>query len=354
MEEFGQEYIQIYCNDVLDGSLALIKTALCSKKNIEFCVHNQEQFINLQVIIDDIFNNFIYYYYAYGDNYSEHPCYNMEFDDCAEVDTPPYLPNCYRKEAKSYYTSLLASENIEIRNDTMFEVKYEKKSDDTIHISFTITEKEKVQQALAEYLYRYSCNEVYNEYENTLDYETQKKQFFALITKEKYNYNNFHVNDIKYIKAILACEHENQLWFERICFDFNDNDELSLGCIIIIDVDFINLYKNALQDNNVSLNNDINNKLDNSTSLYAIKKLSDIEVKIISARAYLETNSPERVTYKKIARFLTDNDIHKISENGIKQNVSSMRNKLGVQDLGTAVTLLRDANCLITFENLDK
>lgn len=347
MEEFGQEEIQLYCNDVLDSSLALVESALHTSK-VEFTIYNQEQFVNIQVIIDDIFENLTYYYYAYGDNYLKHPCYKKEYDEIAEFDAPPYMLNHFRNNAKSYYTFLLTTNKEVTNSNIMFEVKYHKKSETTIHISFLITEKEKVRQTLSEYLYRYRCDEVYNEYENVLDYKTQKKLLYELLTENNYNYNNFHVTDVKYIKSILASESEGQIMIHNTYIGF-DNNELSCRCIISDD-NFIDLYKKTYQDSSISLNN----KLDNTASLAAIKKLTDIEVKIISARAYLEENFPERVTYRKIAEFLSDNNIYKITENNIKQKVICIYNKLGKPDLAYAVMLLRDANRLITFEDLDK
>ena len=90
----------------------------------------------------------------------------------------------------------------------------------------------------------------------------------------------------------------------------------------------------------------------NNNSNVLNNRLSEIDKHIISVRAYLEANSPERVTYKRIARFLTDNGIYRINENNIKQKVSWIFNKLGVQDLASAVVMLREANALIEYDNV--
>lgn len=71
--------IQSHCSDVLDGSLALVHSALSVrdlifiKNNVEVLVHNQEQSNILDKIIDDVMYNFTNYYYATKDNYLEHP-----------------------------------------------------------------------------------------------------------------------------------------------------------------------------------------------------------------------------------------------------------------------------------------
>ena len=41
-----------------------------------------------------------------------------------------------------------------------------------------------------------------------------------------------------------------------------------------------------------------------------------------------------------------------ITENNIKQKVSSIYAKLDIQDLGTAVVMLREANALIEYDNV--
>ena len=82
-------------------------------------------------------------------------------------------------------------------------------------------------------------------------------------------------------------------------------------------------------------------------------KLTDIEKQVISARAYLQEYSGKlRISYKDIASFLTNNGIYMITENNIKQKVSSIYAKLDIQDLGTAVVMLREANALIEYDNV--
>ena len=84
-----------------------------------------------------------------------------------------------------------------------------------------------------------------------------------------------------------------------------------------------------------------------------MNRLTAIERQVISARAYLEEHSGKlRITYKDIANFLTDNGIYRITENNIKQKVSNIYATLDIQDLGTAVVMLREANALIEYDNV--
>ena len=85
----------------------------------------------------------------------------------------------------------------------------------------------------------------------------------------------------------------------------------------------------------------------------SMNRITAIERQVISARAYLEEHSGKlRITYKDIANFLTDNGIYRITENNIKQKVSNIYATLDIQDLGTAVVMLREANALIEYDNV--
>lgn len=72
---------------------------------------------------------------------------------------------------------------------------------------------------------------------------------------------------------------------------------------------------------------------------------------ILNSLPFAEKFEP-RISYKDIASFLTNNGIYMITENNIKQKVSSIYAKLDIQDLGTAVVMLREANALIEYDNV--
>lgn len=343
--EFGQEEIQLYCNDVLNSSLALIVSALHTS-NVELTAYNQEQFTSIEVAIDDIFNNFTYYYYAYEDNYLEHPCFQYEIDDCTEYKAQPYMPYYSKNNAKSYYNFLIESDKEVINNNFMFEVKYNKKSKTDIQILFSVTNKEKAMQALREYLYRYKCDEVYNDYENIFDYKTQKKQLYQLLTEYNYNLNQFHISDIKYIKALLDCEQAGKLIIQNDYIGFNDNNELIYKCIIY-ENGFITDYEN---NNVVTESSEIKSKNIDSITLNGLKRLQDRDIHIISVKYHLENTKCGKVTYKDIAEYMSNNGIYNISENNVKQRVNSyIYNNLCVNDLTKAAYILKEYNMLKSY-----
>lgn len=208
--EFCSEYIQAYCNDVLDGSLALIRSALFAN-NIEFISYNQEQYNNFSVIIDDIMTNFTQYYYAVGDNYLEHPYYLETLVQGQEL----------KDYHKNYYD-----------NNPIFKVKYEKLSDTTTRIMLSVKDRNKCIQALDEYCSSYGCDMVFNDSMNILTCEAQDKQLYNLLTENDYNLSNFVVNDPKYIKALCYNEYEDKLVITNVFLDFDKDNKLVFKCTI--------------------------------------------------------------------------------------------------------------------------
>ncbi len=327
--------IQAYCADISDRSLALIRSALPLKSvsivlnDVELITHNQEQYNCLDRIIDEAMTNFTNYYYAAGENYSEHPYHNVILNEGEEL--------------KDYHKNYF-------ENNPIFKVKYEKLSDTTTKTLFSIKDKDKCIQALDEYCFRYGCDEVVNDEVSLLTCEAQDKQLYNLLTENDYNLNNFVVNDFKYIKALCYNEYLDKLDIVSIDFDFSEENKLICKCIISADKFVKEFRKDAtVRDVNTESQKPIKEESANKM----VAKLTDIEKQVISARAYLEEHSGKlRVTYNDIADFLTNNRIYSITENNIKQKVSSIYAKLNIQDLGTAVVLLRDANGLTEYNNV--
>lgn len=335
--ELRKGEIQVYCTDVLDASLALIHSALSIRSlsflinNVEFIAYNQEQHNTLNIIIDDIMSNFTNYYYATGDNYLEHPYYLTTLVEGEEL--------------KDYHKNYF-------ENNPIFKVEYEKISNTTTKILFSIKDKDKCIQALDEYCFSYGCDEVYNDEANTLTREAQDKQLYNLLTENDYNLSNFVVNDLKYIKALCYNEYKDKLTISNAFLNFDyEGNKLAFKCTIA-DEGFVEEFrKSSIAE---AVNTEIQKQIEVKPANRKLTKLTDTEKHIISARAYLEAISPERVSYKKIAQFLTDNGINKIKENNVKQRVIGIYNKLDVQDLASAVMILREANCLISYDYLDK
>lgn len=209
--ELCQGEIQSHCSDVLDGSLALIRSALSVrdipilKNNVELITYNQEQFNTIDKIIDDVMCNFTDYYYVAGDNYLEHPYLGYEFVEGEEV----------KNYHENYYD-----------NNPLFQLKYEKVSDTATKVQFSIRDKEKCIQALDEYCSSYGCDCVYNDECNILTSEAQDKRLYELLTEDDYNLNNFVVNDIKYIKALCYNEYLNKISINDVTLSFDENNKL--------------------------------------------------------------------------------------------------------------------------------
>ena len=218
--------IQAHCTDLLDGTIALVRSALsvrdCNfiKNNVEITTYNQEQYDCLDKIIDDIMTNFTDYYYVAGDNYTEHPYYGVTL-----VEGEP-LYDYHEK----YYD-----------NNPIFKVEYEKLSDTTTKILFSIKDKGKCLQALDEYCSSYGYDSVYNDEQNILTCEAQDKQLYNLLTENNYNLSNFVVNDIKYIKALCYNEYAGKLKISNVYLSFDEANKLSFRCTIVA-TEFVENY----------------------------------------------------------------------------------------------------------------
>lgn len=209
--------IQSHSTDISDGALALIRSALFVrsvsflKNDVELITHNKEQFNKLDKIINDVMTNFTDYYYVAGDNYTEHPYFMVTI-----VEGEP-LENYY----ENYFT-----------NNPIFKVGYEKISDTTTKILFSIKDKDKCIQALDEYYLSYGFDMVFNDNTNILTCEAQDKQLYNLLTENDYNLNNFIITDLKYIKALCYNEYKNKLAILSIDFEFSEDNKLMFKCTI--------------------------------------------------------------------------------------------------------------------------
>lgn len=328
--------IQAHCTDVSDSALALARSVLSMrdisilKSSIEFLTYNEEQYRNLNRIIDEVMSTFTDYYYAAGEeNYLEHPYYHVILKEGEIVED-------YHEK---YYD-----------NNPLFNIEYEKLSDTTTRIMFSVKDKDKCLQALDEYCSKYGYDELCNDETNLLICEAQDKQLYNLLTENDYNLNNFVVTEQKYIKALCYNEFKNKLCITNVAFDFDDNNKLKFKCTIA-DEGFVEEFKKDNIEEDV--NTEIQKLIDIKPANKKVAKLTDIEKQVISARAYLQEYSGKlRISYKDIASFLTNNGIYMITENNIKQKVSSIYAKLDIQDLGTAVVMLREANALIEYDNV--
>lgn len=213
--ELCQGEIQAHCTDLKDGALALVRSALFTrsipfiKKDLELITYNTEQSITLSDIISDIMHNLTDYYYAAGEHYSEHPYYLQTITEGQIIDS------------RYYYD-----------DNPIFKVKYEKLSDTTTKILFSIKDKEKCIEALDEYCLSYGYDVVFSNEDNILTCEAQDKRLYKLLTADDYNLNNFVVKDLKYIKAICYNEYLKKIGISDIEIGFDSDNKLTLKCII--------------------------------------------------------------------------------------------------------------------------
>ena len=215
--EFMQGEIQSHSVDVLDSSLALIRSAMSVKdidffsNKIEFIVNDQEQYDNLNTIIDCAMTTFTNYYYVASENYVEHPYYGVTLRKGEPL----------ADYHKHYYD-----------NNPLFNIEYKKLSDLSTQISFSIKNKDKCRQALEEYCFSYGCDCVFNEECNTLTCEAQNEALYSLLTANAYNLSNFIVNDIKYMKAICYNESLNKLSVVSIDINLSKDNKLIFKGVI--------------------------------------------------------------------------------------------------------------------------
>lgn len=207
--------IQAHCTDLKDGALALVRSALFTrsipfiKKDLELITYNIEQQRTLDDIISDVMYNLTDYYYAASEHYSEHPYYLQTIAEGEFVDN------------RHYYD-----------NNPIFEVEYEKLSDTTTKILFSIKDKEKCIEALDEYCFIYGSDEVFNDEDNILTSEAQDKRLYKLLTADDYNLNNFVVRDLKYIKAICYNEYLKRIDISNTEIGFDSDNKLVFKCVI--------------------------------------------------------------------------------------------------------------------------
>jgi len=210
--------IQAHCTDISDGALALVRAAIfirdCNfiKNNVELIVYNQEQYSYIDKIIDEVMTTFTDYYYAAGEeNYLEHPYYQVTLHEGEEL----------KDYHKNYFD-----------NNPLFKVEYEKLSDTTNRIAFSVKDKDKCIQALDEYCLKYGYDELWNDEANMLTCEAQDKQLYNLLTEKDYNLNNFVVTDIKYIKALCYNEYKEKLSIANATINIDENNKPVFKCTI--------------------------------------------------------------------------------------------------------------------------
>ena len=212
-----QGEIQSHCTDISDSALALVRSAIhsrsidCVYTVVQLITYNQEQFNNLRGIIDEVMYNFTNYYYAAGENYTEHPYYMVELEEGQQVD------DFHEK----YYDK-----------NPLFKVEYEKLSDTNIKVLFSIKDRDKYLQALDGYCFNYGYDCVENDECNILTCEAQNKQLYNLLTENDYNLSNFIVNDLKYIKALCYNEYKDKLSMHNFCLDFDKDNKLIFKCMV--------------------------------------------------------------------------------------------------------------------------
>lgn len=216
--ELKQGEIQAHCTDISDGALALVRSVLSIrsisilKGGFEFITDTPEQYNSLNNIIDEVMTTFTDYYYAASEeNYLEHPYYQVTLYEGEEL----------KDYHKNYFD-----------NNPLFKVEYERLSDTTNRIAFSVKDKDKCLQALDDYCSKYGYDELWNDEANMLTCEAQDKQLYNLLTEKDYNLNNFVITDIKYIKALCYNEYKEKLSIANATIGIDENNKPVFRCTI--------------------------------------------------------------------------------------------------------------------------
>lgn len=209
---------------------------------------------------------------------------------------------------------------------------------DAIDVSVVPSDIEWSKAAINDYFTTFKTDKLINKNGNIRTYNSSINKFYSYLKDSECILSNFFYEGDEHLHALFSLAMDDVIEIKSI----DDN------CIHINAENFVNNY-NENQPNKSTYNQPTISKPTDDK----ISRLTDIEKEVISARAYLDDNSGKlRVGYKDIAEFLTNNGIYKITDNNIKQKASSIYNKLGIQDLGTAVVMLRNANGLSVYDNV--
>ena len=331
-------------------------------------IKGNQEFINFSNKVTNIMNDLLYgYYMSVFDEFNtvDIPDDDAEWDDEIISDDPmDYLPKnpsikdvltmhyssdgqCYSSSAlidifEKFNTSFMGltegKQTLKIYAN-MFSIEIFQWAD-AIDVSVIPSDIEWSKAAINDYFNMFKNNELVSNGKNLRTYEATIKRFYNYLKDSECILSNFYYEGEEHLQALFSLAMDGFIKINSVKDD----------CISINAEEFFNSY-------NKDKSNDMSEKTmkevtTNNNSNVLNNRLSEIDKHIISVRAYLEANSPERVTYKRIARFLTDNGIYRINENNIKQKVSWIFNKLGVQDLASAVVMLREANALIEYDNV--
>lgn len=326
--------LEAFNDDIPNKVMAMLLSAM--REDVVWEVKTEEQLSETIELFEKMGNAFSYYYYDYEDNENKQieEIYE-DVDDIEELiaeNSVSSLVDSTKKDKEISYGS----------NSWMLRAK---KEDDGYKLTLSIDDNDKLIQALTSYYTHYEVDDLINEYENMLLKESHEKHLLDALTADKYNLSYFHVNDIKYIKPVCYGIIKGTIFLHKATIKLNEDSEVTNFKCIIDCADFVeNTMIEAPKQTDVK---PINKKVS------SMNRLTDIERQVISARAYLEEHSGKlRITYKDIANFLTNNGIYRITENNIKQKVSNIYATLDIQDLGTAVVMLREANTLIEYDNV--
>lgn len=177
---------------------------------------------------------------------------------------------------------------------------------------------------------------------NILTHGGYINKLYKKLTAEEYNLKSYIVNDIKDVYALFTLYLDKKITIDTL--DIKLNNSVDFKCWINA-TNFIESHSKTLNKVvETSVNNDMNIVNDRTICRF-IDKLTAEENEIIALRDYLNKNSVHKPTYANIGKMLTI----KLSENNIKQKVSSIKDKLGVNDLASAVELLKENNRLIPY-----
>ncbi|MCM1264737.1 MAG: hypothetical protein NC200_00940 [Candidatus Gastranaerophilales bacterium] len=229
-----------------------------------------------------------------------------------------------------------------------------------------ITNKVALDDFLRKYI-EYHSNDKLHPYEE-YTFLTKIKEFVKSVDSDR-NLTHYYINDNNTIPVLLYGLNKEEILLKELKYElfppkemisrtsmiklkhqnYKGNVENDFGFEAIVDISkFYDNYKNSLLGQSIVAKNETTN--DSNRKLKALNRLNEVEIHIISVKHHLEQIMGEKATYQRIAEYMSNNKILKISENNIKQKVNmSIYTNLDVYDLSQAVQILKENNMLKTY-----
>lgn len=233
--------LEAYSEDIPNDFMAILLSAI--NGDVTWEIQTEEQLSKLVESLEMISNTFIYYYYDYKDNWS---LQNIS-EDYLEEDITENIINA---DTCDFCISTDCWEVLCEKLDTGF------------NITFSILDKEKLEQALKSYFVRYEENTLLCDYGNPLHRNDYDKLLYNLMTEYDYNLFQFHITDIKYVKPIFYnMLIQNSIVLYETTIELNKDSQITNFDCVIDGRYFVEEYKEQKICSNTPLLTDKETKI---------------------------------------------------------------------------------------------